>query len=65
MTNVRWRLRLHAQKYMHGDLTSNAIRVARWPFGIIYGSLVVVIWYIFYIFPYLVCLDQEKSGNPE
>jgi hypothetical protein len=33
------------------------------PFGITYGSLVqfVVIWYIF---PILVCLDQEKSGNP-
>jgi hypothetical protein len=28
-----------------------------------YGRLVkiVVIWYIF---PYLVCLEQEKSGNP-
>jgi hypothetical protein len=34
------------------------------PFDIIYGRLVkfVVIWYIF---PILVCLDQEKSGNPE
>jgi hypothetical protein len=33
-----------------------------WPFGIMYGSLVefVVIWYIF---PILVCLDQEQSGN--
>jgi hypothetical protein len=32
------------------------------PFGIFYGRLVlfVVIWYIF---PILVCLDQEKSGN--
>jgi hypothetical protein len=30
------------------------------PFGIIYGRLVlfVVIWYI------LVCLGEEKSGNP-
>jgi hypothetical protein len=34
-----------------------------WPFCIIYGRLVlfVVIWHIF---PILVCLDQEKSGNP-
>jgi hypothetical protein len=34
-----------------------------WPFGIIYGRLeqFVVIWYIL---PNLVCLDQEKSGNP-
>jgi hypothetical protein len=34
-----------------------------WPFGIIYGRLVsfVVIWHILSI---LVCLDQEKSGNP-
>jgi hypothetical protein len=33
------------------------------PFGIMYGlwEWFVVIWYIFYI---LVCLDQEKSGNP-
>jgi hypothetical protein len=33
------------------------------PFGIIYGQLVqfAVIWYIF---PIMVCLDQEKSGNP-
>jgi hypothetical protein len=33
------------------------------PFGNIYVSLAwfVVIWYIF---PSLVCLDQEKSGNP-
>jgi hypothetical protein len=33
------------------------------PLGIIYGLLVQfgVIWYIF---PVLVCLDQEKSGNP-
>jgi uncharacterized membrane protein len=32
-------------------------------FGIICGRLVffVAIWYIF---PILVCLDQEKSGNP-
>jgi hypothetical protein len=35
-----------------------------WSFGIIYSRLVyfVVVWYIF---PVLVCLDQEKSGNPE
>jgi hypothetical protein len=34
-----------------------------WPFGIICGRLVlfVAIWYIF---PILVCLAQEKSGNP-
>jgi hypothetical protein len=34
------------------------------PFGTIYDLLVqfVVIWYIF---PFLVCLDQEKSGNPD
>jgi hypothetical protein len=34
------------------------------PFGIIYGRLVqfVVSWYIYLV---LVCLDQEKSGNPE
>jgi hypothetical protein len=33
------------------------------PLGIIYGrlGLLVVIWYIF---PILLCLDQEKSGNP-
>jgi hypothetical protein len=33
------------------------------PFGIIYGRLVLflVIWHIF---PILVCLDHEKSGNP-
>jgi hypothetical protein len=33
------------------------------PFDIIYSFLVkfVVIWYIFSV---LVCLDQEKSGNP-
>jgi hypothetical protein len=30
-----------------------------WSFGIIYGRLVIC-----YIFPVLVCLDQEKSGNP-
>jgi hypothetical protein len=32
-------------------------------FVVIYGRLVefVVLWYIF---PVLVCLDQEKSGNP-
>jgi hypothetical protein len=33
------------------------------PFGIIYGRLVYVI-VIWYIFPILVCLDEEKSGNP-
>jgi hypothetical protein len=34
------------------------------PFGIIYGRLVsfVLIWYMF---PILVCLDKEKSGNPD
>jgi hypothetical protein len=34
------------------------------PFDIIYGRFVwlVVIWYIF---PKMVCLDQEKSGNPD
>jgi hypothetical protein len=34
-----------------------------WPFGIIFGRLVkfVAIWYIF---PILVCLAQEKPGNP-
>jgi hypothetical protein len=34
-----------------------------WPFGIIFGRLVyfLVIWYIF---PVLVCLYQNKSGNP-
>jgi hypothetical protein len=39
------------------------IWIILWPFGIIYGRLVyfVVIWYIF---PILVFLDQEKSGNP-
>jgi hypothetical protein len=32
--------------------------------GTIYGRLVqfAVIWYIF---PVLICLDQEKSGNPD
>jgi hypothetical protein len=42
-----------------------------WPFGIIYGHLVLVIavwcslWYFgMHIFPVLVCLDKEKSGNP-
>jgi hypothetical protein len=34
-----------------------------WPFGIIYGRLVGFV-VICYIFPFLVCLDQEKSGNP-
>jgi hypothetical protein len=34
-----------------------------WQCGIIYGRLLLflVIWYIF---PILVCSDQEKSGNP-
>jgi hypothetical protein len=34
------------------------------PLGLFHFRLVqfVVIWYIF---PVLVCLDQEKSGNPE
>jgi hypothetical protein len=27
-----------------------------WPFGIVFGQLVYI--------PVLVCLDQEKSGNP-
>jgi hypothetical protein len=35
-----------------------------WPFGIIYGRLVWSV-VICYIFPNLVCLDQEKSGNPD
>jgi hypothetical protein len=35
-----------------------AIRYNLWPFGIIYG----ILWYIF---PILVCLDQEKSGNTD
>jgi hypothetical protein len=34
-----------------------------WPFGIFYGRLVQYV-VISYIFPNLVCLDQEKSGNP-
>jgi hypothetical protein len=34
------------------------------PFGIIYGRLVKFA-VILYIFPVLVCLDQENSGNPE
>jgi hypothetical protein len=34
-----------------------------WPFGIIYGRFVQFV-VICYIFPNLVCLDQEKSGNP-
>jgi hypothetical protein len=37
-----------------------------WPFGIFYGHLVigsvVLIWYIF---PFLATLCQEKSGNPD
>jgi hypothetical protein len=35
-----------------------------WPFGIIYVRLVLFV-VICYIFPVLVCLDQEKSGNPD
>jgi hypothetical protein len=35
-----------------------------WPFGIIYGRLVQFVD-ICYIFPVLVCLEQEKSGNPD
>jgi hypothetical protein len=35
-----------------------------WPFGIIYGLLLLFV-VICYIFPILVCLDQEKSGNPD
>jgi hypothetical protein len=34
-----------------------------WPFGIICGRLLLFV-VICYIFPVLVCLDQEKSGNP-
>jgi hypothetical protein len=34
------------------------------PFGIIYGRLVWLV-VIGYIFPNLVCLDQEKSGNSD
>jgi hypothetical protein len=34
-----------------------------WPFGLIYGRLVLFV-VICYIFPNLVCLDQDKSGNP-
>jgi hypothetical protein len=34
-----------------------------WPFGIIYGRLVQLLA-VWYIFPVLVGLDQEKSGNP-
>jgi hypothetical protein len=32
-------------------------------FGIIYGRLIYCV-VILHIFPVLVCLDQEKSGNP-
>jgi hypothetical protein len=41
------------------------------PFGILYGRLVnfMAIWYSLWSFlidfPFLVCLDQKKSGNPE
>jgi hypothetical protein len=34
------------------------------PFGIIYGRSVQFLD-IWYIFPNLVCLNQEKSGNPD
>jgi hypothetical protein len=33
-----------------------------WPFGIIHGHLVYFVVFC-YIFPDLVCLDEEKSGN--
>jgi hypothetical protein len=35
-----------------------------WPFGIMHGRLVQFVssWYTF---PVLVCLDQEKTGNPD
>jgi hypothetical protein len=39
------------------------IRNILWPFGIIFGRLVKFVA-IGYIFSILVCLDQEKSGNP-
>jgi hypothetical protein len=50
---------LEWKKLVHFMAIWNILR----PFGIIYGCLLlsVVIWYIF---PNLVCLDQEKSGNP-
>jgi hypothetical protein len=35
-----------------------AIWYNSWPFGTVCGLLL-------YIFPNLVCLDQEKSGNPD
>jgi hypothetical protein len=34
-----------------------------WTFGIIHGYLVLFVVFC-YIFPNLVCLDQDKSGNP-
>jgi hypothetical protein len=34
-----------------------------WPFGIIYGPLVLLV-VICNSFPNLECFDQEKSGNP-
>jgi hypothetical protein len=34
-----------------------------WPSGLIFGRLVYLV-IICYIFPNLVCLDQDKSGNP-
>jgi hypothetical protein len=40
-----------------------AIRNILWPFDIIYGRLVQFV-VICYIFPNLVYLEQEKSGNP-
>jgi hypothetical protein len=51
---------LEWKKLVHFMAIWNILR----PFGIIYGCLLlsVVIWYIF---PNLVCLDQEKSGNPD
>jgi hypothetical protein len=54
-----WRA-LEWEMLMHFMTIWNTLR----PFDIIRGSLVqfVAIWYIF---PILVCLDQEKSGNPE
>jgi hypothetical protein len=48
-----------------------AIWYILWQFGIFYGNLVyfMAIWYSLWligicIFLVLVCLDQEKSGNP-
>jgi hypothetical protein len=46
-----------------GGLLNGKCWYILWPFGIIFGRLLlfVVIWYIF---PVLVRLVQEKSGNP-